>query len=104
MLMQRQTLVLLLCCCMTGYFGYHAIHGKHGLESRHGLQVRADRLARELKVLEIVRAELQREVALLDPRHPDPDLIEELARADLGYARPGDRILLEADPRVASLH
>jgi cell division protein FtsB len=104
MFMQRQTLVLLLCCGMTGYFGYHAIHGKHGLEARHGLQERAERLALELKGLETVRSELKREVALLDPRNPDPDFVEELARADLGYARPDERILLETDSRVAALH
>jgi cell division protein FtsB len=46
---------------------------------------------------------LKREVALLDPRNPDPDFVEELARADLGYARPDERILLETDSRVAAL-
>jgi cell division protein FtsB len=101
--MQRQTLVLLLCCCMTGYFGYHAIHGKHGLDARRGLQERAAKLARELKGLETVRAELLREVTLLDPSKPDPDFVEELARADLGYARPGESILLEGAPRLAAL-
>jgi cell division protein FtsB len=50
-----------------------------------------------------MRAALQREVALLNLRKPDPDFIEELARVDLGYARPGERILLESDPRVALL-
>lgn len=88
---------------MTGYFGYHAIHGKHGLEARKGLQERAERLAHELKALETVRAALAHEVALLDPRNPDPDFVEELARADLGYARPGERILLERSPRLAFL-
>jgi cell division protein FtsB len=103
MFMQRQTLVVLICCGMTGYFGYHAIHGKHGLDARKGLQERAEKLARELKGLETMRAAMQREVALLNPRKPDPDFVEELARVDLGYARPGERILLESDPRVALL-
>ncbi|MGD9803737.1 MAG: septum formation initiator family protein [Hyphomicrobiaceae bacterium] len=103
MFMQRQTLVVLICCGMTGYFGYHAIHGKHGLDARKGLQERAEKLARELKGLETMRAALQREVALLNLRKPDPDFVEELARVDLGYARPGERILLESDPRVALL-
>lgn len=88
---------------MTGYFGFHAIHGKHGLDARKGLQERAQRLAFELKGLEAVRAALQREVALLEPQNPDIDFVEELARTDLGYARPGERILLENDQRMASL-
>ena len=103
MLMQRPTLVLLLCCCMTGYFGYHAIHGKHGLDARRGLQERAERLTRELKGLETVRAAMQREVNLLNPAHPNADFVEELARIDLGYARPDERILLESDSRLAAL-
>jgi cell division protein FtsB len=103
MVLQRPSLVLLLCCCTTGYFGFHAIHGRHGLHAREGLHERAVKLARELAALEAVRAHLQREVALLDPRKPDPDFIEELARGSLGYARPGDRILIEPDPRMASL-
>ncbi|MGE0766915.1 MAG: septum formation initiator family protein [Hyphomicrobiaceae bacterium] len=103
MRMQRQTLVLLLCCCMTGYFGFHAIHGKHGLDARRGLQERAALLARELQGLETVRAALRHEVALLDPVSPDPGFVEELARSDLAFARPGERILLEHDPRMASL-
>ncbi|MEZ5816642.1 MAG: septum formation initiator family protein [Hyphomicrobiaceae bacterium] len=103
MLMQRPSLVLLLCCCLTSYFGYHAVHGNHGLEARNALHERAELLARELRVLEAERLRLDREVELLSPKHPDPDFIQELARAELGYARPNELILLERDPRVAAL-
>jgi cell division protein FtsB len=103
MSVRRRLPVLLVCCCLTAYFGFHAIHGKHGLEARWGLQARAQKLAAELRGLEAVRAGLEREVALLSNSRPDPAFVEELARSLLGYARPGDRILLPSVRRQAQL-
>lgn len=102
MSLQRRSPVLLVCCCLTAYLGFHAIHGKHGLEARSGLQARSVSLASELRRLDAVRARLQREIALLGEPSPNPAFVEELARSLLGYARPGDRILLERDGRMAS--
>ncbi|MGE0701036.1 MAG: septum formation initiator family protein [Hyphomicrobiaceae bacterium] len=90
--------MLLVCCCLTAYFGFHAIHGKHGLEARSGLRSRAVALASDLQRLEAVRAALQREVTLLSDTGPDLAFIEELARDLLSFARPGDRILIEPRP------
>jgi cell division protein FtsB len=50
-----------------------------------------------------MRAGLEREVALLHEDRPDPAFVEELARALLGYARRGDRILLPPVSRHAQL-
>lgn len=96
--------MLLVCCCLTAYFGFHAVHGKHGLEARWALQARAGMLAAELRGLEAARSRLEREVALLSDTKPDPSFVEEIARSLLGYARPGDRILLPAPGRQARLH
>ncbi len=95
---QRLSPLLLVCCCMTIYFGYHAMNGRHGLEARSRLQARAVMLERELHALGVVRSRLEREVALLSPSKSDPDFVEELAREMLAYAYPSDRILLE--PRL----
>ena len=103
MSVRRRSPVLLVSCCLTAYFGFHALHGRHGLEARSGLQQRAVTLAAELRGLDAVRAALEREVALLGGPSPDPAYVEELARGQLGYARPGDRILIEPDGRLASL-
>ncbi len=103
MSVQRRSPVLLVCCCLTAYFGFHALHGRHGLEARSGLQQRAVMLDAELRGLDAVRVALEREVALLGAPTPDPDFVEELARSLLGYARPGDRILIETDNRLATL-
>ena len=86
-------LVSLVCLSVLSYFAYHAIIGKRGLEARSRLVERSQSLEPEIKRLEAMRRRLERDVALLDAR--DPDIIEELGLADLGFARPGDRILVD---------
>jgi cell division protein FtsB len=83
---------------LTAYFVQHAVHGRHGLESRQRLEMRASMLAAETAKLEAVRAALARDVALLSPEIPEADLVEEIARSVLGYARPGERILRSRPP------
>ena len=39
------------------------------------------------------RAELKNRVDLLDPKHADPDLVDELARKDLGVAHQDEVIV-----------
>jgi cell division protein FtsB len=87
-----------VCLCLTTYFAYHAIQGRHGLEARTKLISRSAQLEQEIKVLEAVRARLDHETALLNESTPDPDYVDELARQMLGYARPGDRLLLDLAP------
>jgi cell division protein FtsB len=85
--------VLLLCLGFTAYFAYHAIYGRHGLEVRSQLTERSALLEFEIKSLEAVRADLKRDVALLSPDKPDPDLVEEIARDVLGFVRPDDLVI-----------
>lgn len=89
----RQATVLLLCLGLTAYFAYHAIHGRHGLEARKRLIDRSSLLEFEIRSLETVRFNLKRDVALLSPERPDPDLVEEIAREVLGFVDPKDRVL-----------
>jgi cell division protein FtsB len=91
----RQMLVSLFCLCALGYFAYHAIVGKRGLEARSRLIERSRQLEPEIERLEAVRTRLERDVRLLDAR--DPDIIEELAIELLGFARPGDRVVVHPD-------
>jgi cell division protein FtsB len=103
----RQILVSLFCLCALAYFAYHAIVGKRGLEAHSRLIERSRQLKPEIARLEAIRTRLEREVRLLDAA--DPDIIEELAIELLGFARPGDRVVifaadpgaLPADPRPA---
>jgi cell division protein FtsB len=89
----RQATVLLLCLGLTAYFAHHAFNGRHGLEARSRLIERSALLEFEIKSLEAVRAKLQRDVALLTPQQPDPDIVEEIAREVLGFVRPDDVVV-----------
>ena len=90
----RQIVVSLFCLCALGYFAYHAIVGKRGLEARARLVESSSKLEPEIARLEVMRARLEREVRLLDAA--DPDIVEELAIELLGFARPGDRVVVFA--------
>jgi cell division protein FtsB len=88
----RQILVSLFCLFALGYFAYHAIVGKRGLEARSRLIERSRQLEPEIARLEALRSRLERDVHLLSAR--DPDIVEELANEILGFARPGDRVVV----------
>ena len=94
----RQALVLLLCLGLTAYFAYHTVNGRHGFEARDRLLERESVLQFEIQSLEAVRANLERDVALLRPDLPDPDFVEEIARDVLGFARPRDQVLMDDPP------
>ncbi len=51
-------------------------------------------LASEIRALEAVRFRLQRDVSLLSDAQPDADLVEDIAREMLAFARPNERILV----------
>ena len=88
--------MLLLCLGFTAYFAYHAIYGRHGLEVRSALTERSALLEFEIKSLEAVRANLERDVALLTPDKPDPDIVHAaLGRLNLP---PSDAVLVGDTP------
>ncbi len=78
---------------LVAYFGHHAIYGRYGLEAQSRLIERSAQLQREIRGLEAVQARLQRHVDLLDIETPSRDYVEELARRDLGFAYPSERIM-----------
>ncbi len=49
---------------------------------------------RELRVLVSQRDELRNRVALLDPRHVDPDIAGELVRSNLNVVHPDEMVML----------
>lgn len=49
---------------------------------------------KELKQLRVQRDDLKNRVALLDPRHADPDLAGELLRSNLNVIHPEEMVML----------
>ena len=94
---RRAGLVLLTAIAVTAYFAHHIHSGKYGLETQSKLDGDLLIVRRQILGLEAVRAELKRDITLLRTDPPSPDLVEELARTELGFAFPGDRIVVPAE-------
>lgn len=75
------------------FFGGYALFGSNGVlawgEYLQKLESRETDLAR----LQKERGDLANRVALLDPRHANPDLVDELVRRELGLAHPDEVII-----------
>ena len=79
--------------------GVIAVFAHSGLQSEHGLAAfrqagsEERRLTAELSALEADRARMQNKVLRLSDRYLDLDLLDERARAVLGYARADELII-----------
>ena len=79
---------------LTAYFAYHAFAGEQGLGHWSDLQARlADKQA-ELSTLQSANDALRADIARLTPGTVDPDLVELLAREDLGFVYPDELVLI----------
>jgi len=78
---------------IVAFFGGYALFGPNGVlawgDYRHQLVERS----RQLEGVEKQRAALANRVALLDARHANPDLVDELVRKNLGVVEPGEVII-----------
>jgi cell division protein FtsB len=77
-----------------GYFGVNAFTGNHGLRAQQDLDQQMTEMQQELTQVKAERAVWERRVALLRSDRIDPDMLDERARALLGYVDPRDLTLL----------
>jgi cell division protein FtsB len=77
-----------------GYFAVNAFTGNHGLHAQADLDQQMATLQGELKHLKAEHALWEHRVALLRTDRIDPDMLDERARALLGYVDPRDLTLL----------
>ena len=81
-----------------GALGYLLVLGGLTLAGPYGFLAWGENLSlldkreAQIKRLEKDRAELKNRVALLDPRHVDPDMAGELIRSDLNVVHPDEYI------------
>ncbi len=89
----RHAAIPVLCACAAAYFGYHAVQGDHGLiiYLRYGQYIEALETKRD--VIRAERQTIEHRVAQLRPQSLDPDLLDERARAVLGFAHPNERVI-----------
>jgi cell division protein FtsB len=77
-----------------GYFAVNAFTGNHGLRAQADLDQQLAAMQTELSAIKAERATWERRVALLRSDKIDPDMLDERARALIGYADPRDLTLL----------
>ena len=76
------------------YFFTNAYSGNHGLRAQQDLEQQLTAMRGDLVQLKAERAVWERRVALLRADRIDPDMLDERARALIGYADPRDLTLL----------
>ena len=90
----RFVLPLLTLVCL-GYFGFHAFHGSFGIYSSEQLEARKIALTEELAQRTHEREALERQVALLDDRTVERDMLDEQARRALNFSKSNDLTILQ---------
>jgi len=83
-----------IAALIIGYFGVNAYTGAHGLKAKQDLGQQQADLNRELERLRAERKIWEHRVSLLRSNNLDPDLLDERARALLGFADPRDLTLM----------
>lgn len=82
-----------LALLIIAFFGGYAVLGSNGVlawsDYNRQIKVRQAQLAK----LSAEKAELANRVQLLDPRHANPDMVDELVRKELGVAHPDEVII-----------
>ena len=81
-------------CLLTAYFAYHAFAGEQGLGHWSDMQETLSDKKAELAAIQKANDRLRADIARLTPGTVDPDLVETLARQDLGFVYPDEIILI----------
>lgn len=93
LLLARAAALPAACIAVAAYFAFHAVSGNTGLYAWQGYKAEHAAVDRDAAKVAASKAALRREIALLDPRHVDPDLADELVRRNLGVVR-NDEVII----------
>ena len=90
-------LVIGACTGVLVYFVAHGVMGESGFIALSHLEYQLDAAKAERAKLMAQREKLEARTRLLKPDSLDPDMLDERARATLGYARPNEYVVLFKD-------
>lgn len=83
---------------LIAYFVFHAIAGNTGLLAWRDYRSEHEQLMVQAQAVAAQRVALERQTALLDPRHVNPDLADELVRKNLGVVGRDEAVVDLAPP------
>ena len=89
-------IVMTVCLALLGYFAWHAFYGPRGFDHQKAIEASAKQLQAQLDTLQNERKNLEMRVSLMRPDSIDPDMLDELARANLDFGKPGDLVIITA--------
>ncbi|WP_174291653.1 FtsB family cell division protein [Sphingomonas bacterium] len=75
------------------FFGVYAVLGPNGLFAYGDYKRQLERRDRDYTALDHRREVLKNRVALLDPDHANPDMVDEMVRKQLNVANPDEVIV-----------
>ena len=84
----RRAAVPAAALSVMGFFGAYAVTGSNGIFALGDYKQQIVAHERQFQQLDQQRTMLRNRVALLDPRHANPDLVDELVRKELNVAHP----------------
>ncbi len=93
----RRILLTLFLAGLVAAAGYKVVYGPNGMIVYKAKRAEYQRLQHEIDAETERHQELQERVKALQT---DPKAIEREAREQLGYVRPGERVLVQRQPRL----
>ena len=82
-----------LAVAVMAFFGAYAVLGPNGLIALGDYKRQLFAREKQYAALDQRRTMLQNRVTLLDPRHANPDMVDELVRKELNVAHPDEVIV-----------
>ena len=92
-LMLRRAALPALALTVMAFFGGYALFGANGVLAYGEYKRELARKRLDYAALDHSRAELRNRVALLDPHHANPDMVDELVRKDLNVVHPDEVVV-----------
>ncbi len=89
----RHYILLIAGVALSGYFAYHTFLGERSIEHQQKLSVIAAQKEQKLASVLSEREKLERDVKMLRPETLSLDMLEERARAVLGYKKADEVIV-----------
>lgn len=89
----RRALVPAAAVGLMLFFGAYAVLGSNGVLALGDYKRQIAARNKQLAALSQKRETLKNRVALLDPRHANPDMVDELVRKELNVAHPDEVIV-----------
>jgi len=89
-----------LILCLIAYFCFHSLSGQRGFIAYLKLNKELKNKQFELNILTKKRQYLENKVKLLYPKSVDLDLIDEIARRDMGLISEGENLIILARPKA----